>query len=371
MSDPAEKNPIIRYSDLAQEKAPANGDVRNGGVAARPAEIAFRAIDGLKPSGGAESPLIRAQTVMPDSQSGDLFRQATREMHVVYEGVRQGHTLRIEPLFALAEIIAAHPAPDQLIRQIFEDQKQAPTAPHRNAATCGIIAAQVARGLGYQKDDLVQLTVAALLHDIGVEQLPLSLLEKPGKLSDEEFKMVQTHPELGYRILHKDAPGHPLVAQIVRQEHERETGQGYPNKLDASAILEPAKVIGVTDIYDALITPRPYRKAFCPHEAIQELIECQERMGYARHVVRALVQQLSLFPTGCLVRLSSNEVGRVIQTNNRSPLRPVVEVLYADQVPLAVPRIVDLNENPLLHIVTSLCPSDHPANIPDGAQGSA
>ncbi|MEW6323775.1 MAG: HD domain-containing phosphohydrolase [Nitrospirota bacterium] len=358
----SDQKPILRYSELAQTMMPAGGGAPDGG-SGKSADIAFREIEGLKAAkSGPATP--RAPVMVPDNRAGELFRQATREARIVYEGVRQGQPLRIEPLFGLAESIVAHPSEDHLIRHMFDDQRRAPTV-HRNAATCAIIAARIGRGLGYPKDDLVQLTVAGLLHDIGVEKLPTNLLEKPGKLTSEEFAMVQTHPEWGYRLLHQHAPKYPIVAQIVRQEHEREAGQGYPDKLTGEAILEPAKIIGVTDIYDALITPRPYRKAFCPHEAIQELLDCQERMGYARHVVRALIQQFSLFPPGCWVELSSHEIARVIQSNSRSPLRPVVEVLYAaDHQPLVPPRVIDLDENPLMHITASLCTDEIPASKP-------
>jgi HD-GYP domain-containing protein (c-di-GMP phosphodiesterase class II) len=366
MSDrPEQDKPIMRYSELASDGAPGSNDSPKR--AAPPAEdISFRTIKGLKGNGlsgssgeqPGESSKVSVQQIMPDNRMADLFAQMTREVNRVYEAVRRGESFRIDPLYGIAESLAEHPSLGRLISQIFEHHQRTSYS-DRNPAHCGIIAAQVGRGLGYAKPELVQVTVAAFLHDIGLQKLPPNLLEKASKLTADEFAMVQTHPELGHRLLTQHASKQPELAEIVRQEHEREGGQGYPRKLSAGDILDGAKVIGITDIYDALITPRPYRKAFCPHEAIKELLDCQERMGYARHVVRALIQQLSLFPPGCLVQLSSHEVARVIQTNSRSPLRPVVKVLYSEGQPLVSPRIVDLNDNPFVYIVTSLCEDAH------------
>ena len=160
-------------------------------------------------------------------------------------------------------------------------------------------------------------------------------------------------------MLKQAAPQHPWLAAIVREEHEREQGQGYPNGLRSEEIHALAKILGLADIYDALICPRPYRRMFSPHEAVQELLDCQDRLGYPKLVVRELIQQLSLFPAGCRVRLSSNEVGRVILMNKQSPLRPVVEVLFdAEGQPLQTPRHVDLNTNPLVYVTASL-PLEH------------
>jgi hypothetical protein len=362
---PEQERPVVRYSDVAGGQAPTPDDDPSARPAPPADELAFRALTELKGGGlwsssgppASPSSSMPAPPVSPDHRSVELFGQMSREVHRIYDAVRRSEPFRVDSLFAVAESLIDHPSPAQLVAQMFEHHQH--THFERNPAHCGIIAAEIGRGLGYAKPELLMVTVAAFLHDIGLQQLPQSLLEKANGLTAEEAAAVQSHPERGYRLLGQYASKQPLLAQIVRQEHEREGGQGYPHKLRGDAILDLAKVIGITDIYDALITPRPYRRAFCPHGAIEELLDCQERLGYARHVVRALIQQLSLFPPGCLVQLSSQEIGRVIQTNSRSPLRPVVKVLYSGDRPLVSPRIVDLNDNPFVYIVASLCEDDY------------
>jgi HD-GYP domain-containing protein (c-di-GMP phosphodiesterase class II) len=364
MGEPIKKEkPIVRYSDMARSQADGQRYVERTVPPARGTDdIMFRDATQLKRMARTDAPLFVKPDVAVDHHATELFEQIIREVKAIYDAVRDGHPFRLDRIFGLAQAIVDHPAPDRLLSQVFETQQQA-YYPYLNAAHCTILAEQIARGMGHQRDELVQLTVAALVHDIGTQKLSQELLDKPGKLSKEEFAAVQTHPEVGSRLLTQYAPQHPWLAKIVRDEHERENGQGYPQKLHSEDIHDLAKVIGVADIYDALISPRPYRRIFSPHEAVQELLDCQDRLGYPRPVVRALIQQLSLFPAGCWVRLSSREIGRVLQGNGLSPLRPVVEVLYDETgQPLAPNRIVDLNTNPLLYIVASL-----PLELPSAA----
>ncbi|MBI3622326.1 MAG: HD domain-containing protein [Nitrospirae bacterium] len=362
MAEPVKKDqPIVRYSDLARSPANSQRSIDPSTHDHTPGEIAFREATQLKSLARSDASRIITSDVVVDPKAVQLFEQILKDVKVVYDAVRSGQTFRLDRIFGLAQAIVDYPDTDRLLYQVFEAQQQV-YQPYLNSAHCTILAVQIARGMGHQRDELVQLTVASLVHDIGTQKLSQELLDKPGKLSKEEFAAVQTHPEVGYKLLMQYSPQHTWLAKIVRDEHERENGQGYPHGLHSEEIHDLAKVIGVADIYDALTSPRPYRRIFSPHEAVQELLDCQEHLGYSRPVVRALIQQLSLFPVGCWVRLSSQEIGRVVQSNSRSPLRPVVEVLHdsAGQ-PLASPRCVDLNTNPLLYIVSSL-PLEAPAS---------
>jgi HD-GYP domain-containing protein (c-di-GMP phosphodiesterase class II) len=350
---------IVRYSDVA--RSPADGQ-RNGAPNASErstGDIMFRDAAQLKRMARAETSPVNNPDAVVDHQASQLFEHVLKEVNEVFDAVRCEQPFRLDRIFGVAQTIVDYPNPDRLLNQVLEAHQQSHYL-SLNAAHCTILAVQVARGMDYQREELVQLTVASLVHDIGMQKVSRALIDKPGKLSSDELAAVQTHPDLGARLLTQNAPQHPWLAKIVRDEHERDNGQGYPQRLRAEEIHDLAKVIGVVDIYEALISPRPYRRIFSPHEAIQELLDCQEHMGYPRPVVRALIQQLSLFPVGCRVRLSSDEIGRVVQGNSRSPLRPVVEVLFdpAGQA-LELHRVVDLNANPLLYIVASLPLNDH------------
>jgi len=149
---------------------------------------------------------------------------------------------------------------------------------------------------------------------------------------------------------------HDWLAQVIRQAHERWNGQGYPNKLKGRQINEFAQIIGVVDVFDALVSPRPYRRRFFPHEAVRELMVV-ERTAFPREVIKALVEQLSAYPIGTSVRLSTGEVGTVVRVNTRFPLRPVVSLGEGEMGGLET-RQVDLSTSPLVTVIETVEPPD-------------
>jgi diguanylate cyclase (GGDEF)-like protein/putative nucleotidyltransferase with HDIG domain len=129
---------------------------------------------------------------------------------------------------------------------------------------------QVARGLALDEQEVHRIRYAALLHDIGKVAIPDDILNKPDKLTDEEFEVMKTHTIVGERIL-RAIPGLGAVARIVRSEHERFDGNGYPDGLKGEEIPIGARIILACDAYHAMVSDRPYRKAMDHREAIREL----------------------------------------------------------------------------------------------------
>jgi hypothetical protein len=168
--------------------------------------------------------------------------------------------------------------------------------------------------------------------------------------------LIEQHPELGYQALRKLGTTYDWLAEVVCQAHERWNGQGYPNKLKGRQINEFAQIIGVVDVFDALVSPRPYRRRFLPHEAVRELVEV-ERTAFPREVIKALVEQLSAYPIGTSVRLSTGELCTVIRVNTRFPLRPVVLIGEGPTDGLAA-RQVDLSTSPRVAIIETVAPSN-------------
>jgi hypothetical protein len=219
-----------------------------------------------------------------------------------------------------------------------------------NLVNVSILATKVGSGLGYYGQELERLALAGLVHDIGLFAVPPSVVTKSGRLTQEERTLIEQHPELGYQLIRKLGSEWDWLAQIVRQAHERWNGRGYPNRLKGRDIHEMAQIIGAVDIFDALVTPRPYRRRFFPHEAVRELLVA-ERSAFPREIVKALVEQLSAYPLGTLVRLTTGEVGAVVGINVQFPLRPVVAV---DMDRGADRREIDLSASPLVSIIETV-----------------
>ena len=181
--------------------------------------------------------------------------------------------------------------------------------------------------------------------------VPESLVINPDRLSQEDNECVEQHPELGFQVLSQLGNSYAWLAQVVRQEHERWQAQGYPNKLKETEVHEYAQIIGIVDVFDALVRPRPSCQRMLPHEAVRELLVVQKN-AFSHKLIKALVEQLSVFPIGTRVRLNTGEVGIVTQLNPRHPLRPIVRVCQTtDQTMPAASKPIDLSQTTQTHIV--------------------
>ena len=285
----------------------------------------------------------------------DWYRIAQEQLTGVALAVQQEDELDLEALASLAsEITGELKRSDQLLIQAMSGPAGPPLI--TNLVNVGILATTVGARLGYHGKELDRLTFAGLLHDIGLFAVPQSLITKSGRLTHDERTLIEQHPELGYQTIRKAGQKYDWLAQVVRQAHERWNGQGYPNKLNGRQICEFAQIIGVVDIFDALVSPREYRRRFFPHEAVRELIVA-ERTAFPREVVKALVEQLSAYPLGTSVRLTTGEVGSVMRVNARYPLRPVVWI-EGDAAYGQERRQLDLSLTPLVSIIETLEPPD-------------
>ncbi|HNW33542.1 MAG TPA: HD domain-containing protein [Candidatus Ozemobacteraceae bacterium] len=133
---------------------------------------------------------------------------------------------------------------------------------------------ELARAMGLEEPKIENLKLAGMLHDIGKIGIPENILNKPGRLTDEEFDVIKSHPELGVRILHRVEFLAPVIP-IIRHHHERFDGHGYPSGLGCEEIPYGARLVAIADTYDAMTSDRPYRKAMEMETALAEIIRCK------------------------------------------------------------------------------------------------
>ena len=213
-----------------------------------------------------------------------------------------------------------------------------------------IQAGKVAMGMGYSNGELQKLSLAALIHDIGMGEIAEKIWTKRGSLSPSEVDDIRRHPIYGYERLKSLEE----VATVVLQEHERMDGTGYPHGLSKGEIHEFAYIIGVSDIYDSLLHTRPYRqRSYSSYEAIKEIVT-KERGKFPSSVLKSLVVHF-LFPVGSLVELNSRDKAEVVEENRANPMRPVVKVTHdKNDVAYNKPRIVDLDRDQKFFITRSI-----------------
>lgn len=201
----------------------------------------------------------------------------------------------------------------------------------------------LALALGLSKNQLREIGLGAMLHDIGKMKIPESILNKPGQLTDDEFEMMKNHSEEGYRLL-KDIPGFPLVsAHIAYQHHERLDGSGYPRGIEGHEIHLYGKIVAIADVFDAVTSNRVYRAAMLPHEAL-ELLYAGAGTLFDRGMVEAFRNAVAIYPPGLTVKLNDGRKGVVIRTNHEKSDRPVVRILEEEGVAVT-PYEVNLLES--------------------------
>src|SRR5215510_2545694 len=183
-----------------------------------------------------------------------------------------------------------------------------------------------ARGLGIEGPLLREFGLAALMHDIGKVKTPLEVLNKPDKLTDEEFTIMKRHVVDGAEILRK-TPDIPTLAPVVAFEHHlRMDGTGYPHGVARTSLNVGTMLCSIADVYDAMRSQRGYQQAF-PTERILQVLKRNDGQQFDQHLVRRFVQLIGIYPAGNLVRLNTGEVAVVIKVHAPDPYRPQVRVL--------------------------------------------
>ncbi|HHV71240.1 MAG TPA: HD-GYP domain-containing protein [Clostridia bacterium] len=193
-----------------------------------------------------------------------------------------------------------------------------------------VMSTVIGIALGYNQLRLRDLALGAILHDVGKCKIPKELINKPGTLTKEEFELIKTHPEEGFNIIRQHDEISSLVAHVAYQHHEHVDGTGYPRSLSGKDIHEFAKIVALTDVYDALVTDRPYRKGILPHEAA-EIIMASSGTHLEEKIVTTFLRNIALYPNGSIVRLTTGQVGIVVDQNRGANSRPIVRIIDSEE----------------------------------------
>ncbi|WP_040261530.1 HD-GYP domain-containing protein [Pseudomonas massiliensis] len=288
-------------------------------------------------------------TVAPASQSlRDEVEQAIsacsrakRAVASMFNDARLGQAITSEACVAVVEEISAsvmrHPhALISLARLKSADEY---TYMH-SVAVCGLMVA-LGRQLQEPDDVVLEMGTAGLLHDIGKMAIPLEILNKPGRLSDEEFAVVRAHPGSGLEILRRSGFLSVAAIDVCLHHHEKFDGTGYPHGLSGELISPMARMGAICDVYDAITSARPYKKPWGPAHALKEMAGWKGH--FDQHLFQAFVRTVGIYPVGALVRLASDRLAVVVEQNETALLTPRVSlVLDCKRRQLLSPDLLDL-----------------------------
>ncbi|MGQ5524623.1 HD-GYP domain-containing protein [Chitinimonas sp. PSY-7] len=197
------------------------------------------------------------------------------------------------------------------------------------------------RSAGFDAEITRQAGLGGLLHDTGKAMVPDEVLNKPGRLTDEEFALIRKHPRDGYEILLKTPEIGDIPLQITLHHHERVDGSGYPDKLAGDQIGTLVKMASIVDVYDAITADRCYHKGMPPTDALRKLFEWSSH-HFDPDLVKAFMRCVGIYPVGTLVLLESGRMGLVTEHNEESLLQPKVKVIFDIKKGYQSPFEIDL-----------------------------
>ena len=273
----------------------------------------------------------------------EVHKQASETVAEIMRHLQVGHTLKLAMIHNvvtdLMQSILRNPDAFSWLTHL----KKKDGYSYAHAVDSCALAITFGRHLGLPRESLISLGTGALLFDVGKTRLPDGLLNKPGRLSPEEYQVMKKHVAYGVEIVaHISHSGMEMV-DMVRAHHERFDGSGYPNGFRGADIPLFGRIAGILDCYDAITSDRSYQRAISPHQALRVLYNSRDK-AFQEELVEQFIQCLGVYPTGSLVELVSGEVAIVIAQNRVRRLRPrIMLILGHDKVALNNFETIDLD----------------------------
>lgn len=296
-------------------------------------------------------PVVRSARPVPQAVSLDaeiaraqrVLAQAKKDVGLLFREARLGRvasTAHLEPLVdQIADSVQRHPsALISLARLKTQDDYT-----YLHSVAVAALATALARQLQLSAEEVREAALAGLLHDLGKAAIPLAILNKPGRLTDEEFGQVKAHPKAGHDMLVEAGVRSEMALDVCLHHHEKVDGSGYPDRLQGDAISLYARMGAVCDVYDAITSDRPYKAGWHPAESIRRMAQWTKEGHFDERVFQAFVKCVGIYPTGSLVRLQSGRLGVVLDQSERSLLLPRVKVFFSTRSnTYIVPEVLEL-----------------------------
>ena len=201
---------------------------------------------------------------------------------------------------------------------------------YEHSVNVSVICIALGKILGYSKNELFKLGMGGMLHDVGKTLIPEEILNKPDRLTDHEYQVMKNHPELGFNYLQQINSVSPLSSIVVFSHHERVDGSGYPRGLKGDEIHEFARVAAIADVFDALTSDRIYRDRWPTYKAAEYIMNNSEQL-FDYQLVKKFLPQVSFYPNGSEIILSTGHRAIVRSQNVGFPTRPVLRLIEDDE----------------------------------------
>lgn len=289
----------------------------------------------------------------------DVLRDETRAMAVkrvydVFQQITKKGTFETEPLTKASSTIVNDIMERKNNLVQLTDLRAHDMYTFAHSVNVAMLSALLATLLGFSKEKISDLTMGALLHDLGKTVVPQDILNKPSRLTDQEFTVIKNHPVAGSdKILGLNIPRAETIAIVARQHHEKINGTGYPDKRAGNNIHPYGRIAAIADVYDALTSERPYKKGYAPSVAHHIMVNCSPG-HFDEEFLHLFFQNVAIYPVGTVVATSIGH-GIVRHTEFGNTERPVVCIFAdKDRRPLKKTFDIDLSEEKKFEITSAI-----------------
>ena len=296
-------------------------------------------------------------------KASQQFEQHSQQLKTLYKDLTIGAKLDVSLLNQVSIDIVDSVLRNSNAMAILSRLKEKDGYNWRHMINCTILISVFAKYLGIKNEQIQQLALGAMLHDIGLSKMPQGLINKTEKLNKLEFKALKKHVAQSLGLIKGETGISNLVMEMIINHHERLDGSGYPRALAGNKISKAARMLAIVDVYDAMTSDRPHQDGDEPIHALRYLLANKHQ--FDPQLVQKFIKCLGVHPVGTIVRLTNDRLALVLEGNQQAPMKPKVKVFYnTKHMHHITGKDLDLNlTGDDIKVMASVRPDDYEINL--------